>query len=62
MEKDETLHSAKRASAKLGININTLYRYLKTGLIKGSYYARKWHISEAQIQAFIVQQQMANRK
>lgn len=54
---DQTLYDAKSVSNRLGITANTLYSYLKKGLIQGSYYARKWHITEAQIQAFLVQQQ-----
>ena len=59
---NEKLYDARSVSARLGINPDTLYKYLRKGLIQGSFYARKWHISESQIQAFLVQQQTRQKE
>lgn len=52
-EYTKSLYSANEAAEILGVNLRTLYRYIKNGTLKGAKWGSRWHFTEQNLRDFM---------
>ena len=47
------MFTVEQVAAQLNLSVNTIRRYVKSGMIRGSKLGKSWRISAKQVQEFI---------